>query len=445
METTLIRRGRLGLSQELIDVIVEFLSEDREALKQCCYTSHSFLSPARKHLFHCVRLNPIPEPSQKVPQNGSTSSIPQTSMCDRLYQLLLSSSHIPPLIKDLRIRNLEDEDSDIGWLQKENPLPEILPMLVNLQRIYLAGSMSESLLEISSLPQRVRDGLFTVFRSPKLTHIGFQCVQFSSFTELLQAIAHCSAAQNITFFAVDMDRDDLSDDEGALRDESRAALEKFPIHSLALFMEPDLSSRFCTWLLSPPSNLALSSLRKFSLVAELTHNLDVVDRVVQASPCLQEMNITIISGPGSARIGPMDISSLRIIHVGIDVDLEEPEQCDATLNWWCDCLTSSKSLSLTDFNIYILVEYEGLPDLRYTSAAWKRLDEVLSTASSSVNLNVQIKCLDDEDPLAPDNHTVAPEILKRLEDAFPKMHEKERLEVGQMRNSIFHHLGVYWH
>ncbi|KAK7032513.1 hypothetical protein VNI00_013082 [Paramarasmius palmivorus] len=439
MNTTSIRIGRLGLSQELIDLIVDFLQEDRDALTQCCYTSHSFLSPARRNLFHCIRLNPVSETEGTKARAKLGAETSQTTMCDRLYQLLLSAPHIRSLIKDLRIRNLEDEDSSIGWLQKDNPLPDILPMLSHLQRIYLAGSMSESLLEMSSLAPRVKDALFTVFQSPKVTHIGFQCVQFSSFPELLEAIAHCSAAQNITFFAVDIDNDDLPEDEGPLSTNDTKQIppmDQFPIDSLALFMEPDLSSRFCTWLLSPPANLALSSLRKFSLVAELTQNLDVIDKVVQASPVLEEMNITIISGHGPTAIEPMDISSLRVIHVGIDVDIEEPEQCEAALNWWCNCLTSSKSLSITDFNIYILVEYDGLPGLQFTSAAWARLDEVLSTANTSVNLNVQIKCLDDEDPLAPDNHTVPTETLQRLEGAFPRMRKYKRLVVGQMKNIV---------
>ncbi|KAL0060897.1 hypothetical protein AAF712_012289 [Marasmius tenuissimus] len=407
-------------------------------------------------------------------------------MAQRLRILLEASPRIASLIKDLRIRNMDDATEDgmpntRGWLEDDDSLPQVLSLLPNLQRIYLAGSMSESLLEMASLPKPIKEALFETWRSPKLTHIGFQCVQFSSFKELLSVVSNCGAVQNITFFAVDVD-DDLDSDaepdtqsqdsttaEAVDREQTEppagadceiapisatpeSRKEQQAIDSLALFMEPELSSRFCAWLLGPQSNLALSSLQKFSLVAELRDNLKVVHRVVQASTSLREMNITIIAGDESYTV-PFDISSLRIVHLGIDLAADEPNQCQTTLNWWCDNLTSSTSLSLTEFNVYILSEWESLVDFKYDQPAWERLDGIISADGCDIKLRVQIKCLEDEDnPLVPTTRNLHPAMLKNLEDKFPKTRDRCRLQVGQMHGgaepaileSIFSHLGVYW-
>ncbi|KAL0563262.1 hypothetical protein V5O48_018811, partial [Marasmius crinis-equi] len=401
-------------------------------------------------------------------------------MAQRLKILLESSPALAVHIKELRMRNTDDGDDDQpvyrasrGWLEDDASLPQILPRLTNLERIYLAGSMSEALLEMSAVPSAVKTALFETWKSPKLTHIGFQCVQFASFKELLSVVSECAAVQSITFFAVDVDDDfdfpaelqsetqnhaqiiNPADSDASVSDSHPAGssepVQKPPsagavdkpqqaIESLALFMEPELSSRFCAWLLGPQSNLSLSSLQKFSLVAELKDNLKVVHRVIQASTTLKEMNITIIAGDETYTV-PFDISSLRVIHLGIDLAADEPEQCQTTLNWWCDNLTSSSTLSLSHFNIYILTEYDGLVNFDYNQPAWERLDGILSADDCSIKLRVQIKCLEDEDNIGvPTKRTLEPELLKKLEDKFPRMRDKSRLEVGQMRESIFSHL-----
>ncbi|KAF9258683.1 hypothetical protein L218DRAFT_1080295 [Marasmius fiardii PR-910] len=505
MNTTFLRMGRPRLSQELIDLTLDFLRDDREALRQCTLASRSFQIPAQKVLFECIKLKPIPAvksteaeeervQSEPVATSTSPSQAPPlptnmtTTMAQRLHNLLNSSPHLAGLIKDLRIRDMDDfnyeQPRSVSWLKDDTSLPQILPLLTNLQRLFLAGSMSDSMLDMATLPQGIKNALLEVWRkSNKITHIGFQCVKFSSFRELLEVVEGCAGVKHMTFFAVDAD--DLSDASslenvdvnltvavgtpspditpgGRSEVSSTDTGTKKTIHaieSLGLFLEPELLSRFCAWLLGPSSKLGLSSLQKLSLVAELKDNLKLVRRVVEASTSLEEMRITIISGDETSQTEPFDISTLRVVHLGIDFDVSEPTHCpETTLNWWCDNLTSSSSstLALQDFNIYILTDYDRIPEIQYNHPGWKRLDEILSAGERLVNLRVQIKCLEDDDEfeggwspsLVGDqdgtNRIIAPAELKKLEDVFPRMRDKGRLVVSQMKESIFSHLGVYW-
>ncbi|THU99279.1 hypothetical protein K435DRAFT_777064 [Dendrothele bispora CBS 962.96] len=489
METTSIRVQKSSrLPQELIDLIVDELKEDVTSLRACALTSQCFRRPSQRTLFHCTKLHPLPpdrelevQSSSNTTDSNSEESRHRPSVCDRLHLLLQSSPHIAPYIRDLRIRDTENEEHPSkSWLTKINSLPLILPLLTQLQRIYIAGSMSESLLDIGKVPEETKKALFMAMRSSKITHIGFQCVQFPNFEELLEAIGKAGwggSLKNLTLFAVDVAQDEESSDsddsetKGTVIEtkkrvkkldvvtdtDGRTNAEKSRLSSLALFMGPSLSTALSDWMLGSESSYSLDSLNKFSLVAEMTHELSLAKRVVAASKgSLKEINITIVEGEEDYD-DTLDLSAPRVVYFGLDISSSNPYSCQPVLNWWCTSLESSQNCSsqtdsLEVFNIFILTELMDITHFHYTAPGWERLDELLSKRGEGqgdgnekqVQMNVRLKLLDEEDDDQKEDPVVPPELLDRLRDAFPLMKAKGRLEVSQMTESLFCFLGVYW-
>ncbi|KAG7090470.1 hypothetical protein E1B28_009585 [Marasmius oreades] len=465
-------RRSLGLPQELIDVILEFLWNDQEALQQCCLSSRSFRPLCQRYIFECVRMNPI---SGKRSEKEHTSDNPHQTpkihvgdshtptMAQRLEDILKSSPGLALLIRDLRICNVDESDweSSFGWLEKDTSLPFILPHLVNLERFYLSGSLTDdSRVKMTSLPKPVQEALFTTWKSPKLTHIGIHCVIFATFHDLTSVLLHSIAVRDITLCFVDVDVDDLDGNDlntagvvAALNGDviegksdvlAPSTIIRAPtIDSLALFAEPEVLSHLCSWLLSPTSNLPLSALRKLHLPVGLPDDLPFFHQILKASPSLEELHVTMLSWIESAPREPADISSLKVVRLAIDLGEDDdgvlPTSHHPTLRWWCDNLTSSRSLALTDFHIYLLTDYDELIDTGWESQPeWKRLDGILSSLKRSVNLKIQI--MEDEPEIG--NRAKS---LKPLEQQFSRMGDLGRLEVGYMQaKEIFCHFGVHW-
>ncbi|KAK7455735.1 hypothetical protein VKT23_010768 [Stygiomarasmius scandens] len=479
METTHFRaRSFLRIPQELIDYIIDELEEDTVTLRACALTSRCFTRPSQRNLFHCIKIQPLP-PSILDSKDGvvtitsvsesdaGRNNQPRQSLCERLYALLQSSPHISSLIRDLRLH--DTELSSDSWLIRDTSLPLVLPLLANLQRIYVAGSMSETLLDFGRLPAAVKEALFTAMRSPKVTHIGFQCVQFPTFGELLDAIgmAGCGGLKSLTLFAVDIppEFDDLSSDDDDARkaqavkraeevskNSSHENHQRSHLSSLALFMGPSLSSQLSDWILSPDSSYSLEALDKFSLVAEMTHELSLAKHVITASKKpLEEINITVVEGEEDYD-DTLDLSVPQVVYFGLDISSSDPLSCQSVLDWWCKSLGSSENNSdnhnLKIFNIFILTELSDITSFQYSAPGWKRLDEILyrrnQGTEKQTQLNVRLKLLDDEDDDEKEDPVAPPEVLERLRDAFPLMKAKERLDVSQMTESLFSFLGVYW-
>ncbi|KAF9260946.1 hypothetical protein L218DRAFT_946479 [Marasmius fiardii PR-910] len=435
----------LELPQELIDAIVEYLWNDREALKQCCLTSRSFRPLCQKFIFECVRLNPTrAKRSDENASNGNKTpkaadvdagGSQSLTMAQRLNNVLQSSPYLPQLIKDLRICNVDDIEweTSFGWLEDDDSLSHILPLLVNLERFYVSGSLTDdSRIEMTELAKPVRDALFTTWKSPKLTHIGIHCVVFESFEDLSSILTHSTAVRDITLCFVD-----VGDDEDLLQENTRdagdhsnndvdgkpviqtssAVTRTSTIDSLALFAEPEVLSRI--------------------------YDLPFFHQILRASPSLEELHITMLSWVESAPRDPIDISSLRVVHMAIDLGEDDdgllPTSQHPTLRWWCDSLTSTRSLNLTDLDIYLLTDYDELEEAEWQlQPEWNRLDEILSSGNRSINLKIRI--MEDE----PEPERVA-KPLKPLENKFLRMSNKGRLDVGYMQaKEIFCHFGVHW-
>ncbi|PPQ68638.1 hypothetical protein CVT26_002922 [Gymnopilus dilepis] len=112
------------LPQEIVDEILDYLRDDKSALRACALASHSFLHPAQKLIFVQVTLiSPA--------DNATLDSHPRLSPA--LFESISRSS--------LRIcsyvRHLDISDPEREWLtnQVQSTISKLLPRLMNLRAI----------------------------------------------------------------------------------------------------------------------------------------------------------------------------------------------------------------------------------------------------------------------------------------------------------------------
>ncbi|KAG7085349.1 hypothetical protein E1B28_002915 [Marasmius oreades] len=362
-------------------------------------------------------------------------------MAERLELLLKSSPHLALLIKDLHI--IEESELCIwgSWLTDDESLPFILPLLVNLERFHIANDrIYPGDIYLTHLPKPVQEAFFATWRSPKLTHIAMAGIRFVSFKDVLSVISHSShSVRNIALCKVD------GDDEVEVNGQLVILGPSSPRGIDSLTFKPCLdrrSTEFYTWLLNPEARFELSSLRKlhFYIGGESTFKKDLsfFRHILMASPSIEELHIAMNylygnmwtdSGPHV----PVDISSIRVLHLAVDVF-----DCLPVLDWWCDNLTSTPALALKEFEIYTVPGYTSLCETALDSVPeWKRLDEILTSVYQDINLKIRLLSL------SAGNLFVVAEDLRL---GFPRLRGKGRLEVDRVdKVERWRQVdGVYW-
>jgi hypothetical protein len=93
-----IMSSLLSLPQELIDMIIDFLLDDKQALKACSLTSRAFLAASRLHLFTQMRL-------ATVGRHSDNRRDPL--LANFLFLFINSSPSILPFVRSLRIDSVE--------------------------------------------------------------------------------------------------------------------------------------------------------------------------------------------------------------------------------------------------------------------------------------------------------------------------------------------------
>ncbi|KAG7085360.1 hypothetical protein E1B28_002924 [Marasmius oreades] len=425
--TTLTRH----IPEELIDKMLNLLWDDQEALKQCSLVSRSFLCTCQKLSFECIRLEEIPDDVDDWAGHILRDSRP--TMAERLELLLKSSPHLALLIKDLHIVDQSDLCTWGSWLTDDESLPFILPLLVNLERFYIASGMKDpDYIYLTHLPKPVQEAFFATWRLPKLTHIAIARITFGSFKDVLLVISQSShSVRNIALCMVDGEEDrEVNGNHD--RDINGQLIIPRPsstrhIDSLTFTSFGEHFTEFYTWLLSPETKFVWSSLHKlhFYIRGEFTfqEDLSVFRRILTASPSVEELHVVMYelfrfegrntwteSGPQE----PIDISSIRVLHLVTDLFGSGL----SILDWWCDNLASAPSLALEDLEIYVFPAYSCRPAAALDLI--RRLDKILSSTERDINLKIRIL------PTRNDNLCLVPEDLRHC---FTGLRAKGRLEV----------------
>lgn len=110
------------IPQDVIDNIVDELSDDTDALKNCALVSHSFCLPGRRHFFSTIRLD-------------------RPSLSRNLYEQLSRNWSIRVYIRKLYILPASKSD-DVYWFMTDRFCPLILGMLQKLELLSLGDKTS---------------------------------------------------------------------------------------------------------------------------------------------------------------------------------------------------------------------------------------------------------------------------------------------------------------
>ncbi|KAK0457315.1 uncharacterized protein EV420DRAFT_519448 [Desarmillaria tabescens] len=106
----------VDLPQELADLIIDELQDDRLALCACSLVSHSFYHPSRKYIFRKISLGP--------------------NSVDAFNKIIGSSPDIPFLVHELSIQRGTRIHKD--WAVYSEVLPGIISRCANLRRLHLS-------------------------------------------------------------------------------------------------------------------------------------------------------------------------------------------------------------------------------------------------------------------------------------------------------------------
>ncbi|KAJ7178175.1 hypothetical protein C8R46DRAFT_1076042 [Mycena filopes] len=196
----------MPVPQELIDIIVDNLHDDIPSLKSCALTARAFVGSAQIHIFHRVEINP--------PRDRNSAS---PTPCQKLYNLLVSSPHIAPLVTDLSVVLVGSEtsfecdahglylnDRQVTWIMTGRTLALVLPLL-NLKRISIVengpadwNSWGEFTMRWNILPRQLRSALTDVFSSPRLEAVHLRGLVVSSPYQLLALFSEASALKELS-------------------------------------------------------------------------------------------------------------------------------------------------------------------------------------------------------------------------------------------------------
>ncbi|THU93121.1 hypothetical protein K435DRAFT_861815 [Dendrothele bispora CBS 962.96] len=272
--------------------------------------------------------------------------------------------------------------------------------------------------------------------------------------ELVETIAVSPGLKSLALFSVEIEEDnhlgsrDPQERLGRTGVGPNQSKLRTDLSSLSLFMKDQKPTWLMDWLLGPESSYSLAHLNKFSLIADKTDQLSIVNRVASTSQCLQEMNVTLGFGgieENYLDTPAQDLSSPYNVDFGFFLSSEFQSSSQAVIDWWCNSLEQSgPNLKLETLNMYVLVEAEDL-DFEDFSLGWQRLDGILAGSlrqgdeNNGVSLILWIKLMEDAEEEEEEEfqaQTISREILGKLEDAFPMVKAKGMLQVCQMTGQV---------
>ncbi|KAF7338782.1 hypothetical protein MSAN_02200700 [Mycena sanguinolenta] len=188
----------MSLPQELVDAILDNISDDLPTLKACSLVASLFTHSARTHIYRKIEISPL---------SSSGNS------CRKFYELLSSSPDIAPLVKNLLIVSnglfpTDAEECRRGKLGFEpdtsRTLPLVLPCLVNLTRISLVEHPPNPWIKTAcsmnwrAMNEDSKSALAAVFSSPRLEAVHFRGFAIESPRQLLSLFSEAVALKEMS-------------------------------------------------------------------------------------------------------------------------------------------------------------------------------------------------------------------------------------------------------
>lgn len=171
--------GEHAFPQELIDIIIDYLHDEKPSLHACSAVCHSWLPSARYHLFYAIDI--------------TCSLLCNTERYHRLLASLEESPQLASYIQDLKVGYTS---WCIGSEGAENLLSTIFNKLKNvrtltLQRVY-----------IPALPAHLKESLYALFALSTLRRLSLADFNVQTFSELTTLLTTCSRLTCLILFQI---------------------------------------------------------------------------------------------------------------------------------------------------------------------------------------------------------------------------------------------------
>jgi hypothetical protein len=169
--TTTDGSNLISFPTEIYESILNELVEWPQTLRACALVSHLFAYLAQKLLFSCIFFK---RPSKVVNPAVGDESYVRPSI--RFFQILSSSPHLVGYVKSLIVSDADlfrhDYTSRVNrsWIHS-SAVPQILPLLANLEELGLAGNAGEKRLDFLAWPNDLRMGILEQCSSDRLVKI----------------------------------------------------------------------------------------------------------------------------------------------------------------------------------------------------------------------------------------------------------------------------------
>lgn len=165
---------------ELLDAMIDLVSDDPVTLKACALASRSTLRTAQRHLFAAVQLDP--------PTINAYHQHPNS--CDKFHNLISVSPHLATYVRHLSIvdgyhrvsrKLMHDEQFTMwlatfltsacrcAWVTEDEVLPKVLPQLANIKSLTI--QIPNPLTQWGDLSTEVQNALFTTITRPQISKI----------------------------------------------------------------------------------------------------------------------------------------------------------------------------------------------------------------------------------------------------------------------------------
>ncbi|KAJ7615009.1 hypothetical protein FB45DRAFT_936600, partial [Roridomyces roridus] len=203
----------MPLPQELVDLVVQNIADDKESLRSCSLAERPFVRPTQVHLFKKIEILP-PTPDKSGP-----------NPCQKFQKTIASSPHLATLVHELRIVLVGSETSFAidaegsytserrpTWVMSGRTLALVLPALIRLKRISIVeesplswNAVGQFTMNWDKFGRSLKSALTVIFSSPHLESVHIRGLLIHSPKELLSLFSEATSLKSLTlgrvFFA----------------------------------------------------------------------------------------------------------------------------------------------------------------------------------------------------------------------------------------------------
>ncbi|KAF7338784.1 hypothetical protein MSAN_02200900 [Mycena sanguinolenta] len=261
----------MELPQELVDAILYHIG-DLSSLKSCSLVATTFAYSARRQIFEKIEISAFP-----LPSSNSTGR--------KFYELLSSSPHIAPLVKDLRIVLIQPnklvENTPPSHEADSRELSLVLCYLINLTRISLLQNGSKlggkfRSTKWDSMEDDLKTALVRVFSSSRLEAVHLRGFSIESPRQLLSLFSQAVSLKEMALSRLYFTQYEPWPESQPWRPQLRT-----------LLVNDNYSSACCPYLMNP--QICLEHVSTLTLV---TTSVELRHKMIQATG-VESLHLTV--------------------------------------------------------------------------------------------------------------------------------------------------------